>query len=66
MSNRPSPLERALELARSGDCANLLDLKDQLRAEGHPTYQIQGPALLKQLRELIKSSYRPLEPGLDF
>ena len=56
MTDRPTALERAFQLARSGDYANLSALKDQLRLEGHPTNQIEGATLMKQLRDLLKAS----------
>ena len=59
MPDRPSLVERAFELARSGDYASITALRDQLRAEGYNQNLLEGPTLLKQLRELIRSSYRP-------
>ena len=47
-------LERAFQLARSGKCSSLADLKKQLRIEGYSIAQITGPTLLKQLGVLIK------------
>ena len=49
---RPTALERAFELARSGDFATVSDVTKQLKAEGFATAQITGPSLSKQLREL--------------
>jgi hypothetical protein len=51
-SDRPTPLERAFELARSGECANLTELKKRLTAEGLSASQIEGPTLSRQLRAL--------------
>ena len=58
MPNRTTPLERAFELARSGDYANVTDLKRQLRLAGYAMALFDGPSLSKQLSELIKASYR--------
>jgi hypothetical protein len=63
---RLSELERAFELARSGDYATVDVLKNQLRHEGYHATQIQGPTLVKQLREIMKSAYRlPNDPPLS-
>lgn len=49
---RPTALERAFELAKTGDYATVSDVTKQLKAEGFATTQITGPSLSKQLREL--------------
>ncbi|HYD45216.1 MAG TPA: hypothetical protein VEA79_08130 [Phenylobacterium sp.] len=49
---RPTALERAFELAKSGDYATVSEVTRQLKAEGFATSQITGPSLGKQLREL--------------
>lgn len=51
------PLERAFQLARSGQCKTTGDIQLRLKAEGYTTDQVIGPALLKQLRAAI--TYRP-------
>ena len=56
MSNRPTALERAFELARSGECAGVSEVKARLRAEGFGPEQITGPALSRQLRELCTAA----------
>lgn len=53
---RPTALERAFELAKSGDCATVSDVTKQLKAEGFATSQITGPSLSKQLRELCNAA----------
>ena len=47
-------IERAFELARSGQYASLSDVRRQLRIEGHSQEQIQGTTLLRQIRGMIK------------
>jgi hypothetical protein len=54
MSPRQTSLERAFELARSGECANLAELRERLKAEGFASQQLEGPSLLRQLRELCR------------
>lgn len=56
MSNRPTALERAFELARSGECAGVSDVKERLRAEGFAAEQVTGPVLGRQLRELCTAA----------
>jgi len=55
---RPFALERAFELARSGECAKLEDIRERLKAEGYGVEQLSGPALLRQLRELCVASQK--------
>ena len=50
--DRLRPLERAFELARSGECMTVTDIKDRMKAEGLSTNDLVGPFLLRQLREL--------------
>jgi hypothetical protein len=54
-----SPLERAFELARSGECRTVDDIRKRLSREGYSTTQIYGPALLAQLRALIDAHGKP-------
>jgi len=58
MSTRPTPLERAFALARSGDCTGAHEIRKQLKAEGFPTDQLAGPTLLRQLRDLCLAATR--------
>ena len=53
---RPFALERAFELARSGECGGISDIKAALKAEGFSGTQISGPSLTRQLRELCAAS----------
>ncbi len=59
MDFRPTPLERAFALASSGTCSGLDDIRRQLRAEGFPLHSIEGPSLIRQLRELCVASFVP-------
>jgi phosphoribosylformimino-5-aminoimidazole carboxamide ribonucleotide (ProFAR) isomerase len=54
MDTHPTTLERAFQLARSGGCKTIEELKRALRTEGHSTTHIIGRSLTKQLRELMK------------
>jgi hypothetical protein len=51
-----SVIERAFQLARTGQYVTVEDVKKKLRAEGYSVATITGPTLLRQLRELIKAA----------
>lgn len=57
-ANPPSLLERAYQIARSGECAGLSDLRKQLRAEGHQQIEghLSGLALRRELAALIDAA----------
>lgn len=56
MNFRPTSLERAFELAKSGECKTVADIRKRLKDEGLSVAQIEGPRLTKQLRELCVES----------
>ncbi len=60
MSDRRTTLERAYELARSGECVSLTAVKARLKAEGYhdADRQLYGPALGKALRQLCETTGR--------
>jgi hypothetical protein len=49
-------LERAFQLAKSGNVATVSALKERLKAEGYSDATVKGKALTKQLRDLIRAS----------
>jgi hypothetical protein len=49
-------LERAFELARSGRCATIHEIKQNLKAEFYDPHIIEGRSLRAQLRALIAAS----------
>jgi hypothetical protein len=61
MSNnfRPTTLERAYELARSGECRTVGDIKARLQSEGHERVQdrLYGGSLTSALRKLCVAHY---------
>jgi hypothetical protein len=63
--NRPSTIERAFELARSGEFEATRQITDRLRAEGYwdATAQLDGPALRAQLKKLCKEARRDAAQG---
>ena len=51
-----SALERAFQLARSGQVTNVKDIKAQLKREGYDLGQITGSVLIRQLQRIIKAA----------
>jgi hypothetical protein len=64
MTYRPSALERAFELARSGRVASIETIKLILKREGYDGAQLAGPHLIRQLRLLIYSTRAAREHAL--
>ena len=62
MDNKRTELERAFDLAKSGACASIDDLRRCLKLEGYSLHQVTGPSLNKQLRALILEAQRPATP----
>lgn len=56
ISGRPGAIQRAFELARSGECSSIRDLRDRLTAEGFSASQLEGPTLIRQLREVLRGA----------
>jgi len=59
MTFRPTTLERAYELAKSGSCRTVGDIKVKLQAEGHERVQdrLYGGSLTSALRKLCTAHY---------
>jgi hypothetical protein len=56
METRKTALQRAFELAQTGKCLNVLEIIKPLKAERYDADQVEGPALKKQLFQLIEKS----------
>jgi hypothetical protein len=56
LNSRPTTLERAFELARSGGYVSIQEIKNALAAEGYQAHQIVGRSLREQLKELMRAS----------
>ncbi len=56
----PGIVERAYQIARTGQAANVDDIKATLKREGYfnVSGQLAGPVLLKALRDLCIASRR--------
>jgi hypothetical protein len=63
MRTNLTALERAFDLASSGKCLSVMDIALSLRAEGYSATQLEGPALKKQLVELIAKSTKFMPKG---
>ena len=57
MDSGISAIERAFQLARSGRVKDIDEVRRVLRDEGYDARQLQGPSLLKQLRDAIKIAW---------
>lgn len=53
MDQNKTALERAFELAASGACRTVADIRHRVKLEGYPQQQIEGRALSKQLASII-------------
>ena len=57
MTIRPNAVERAYQLAQSGDCANIADIKSRMKSEGYSIRHLSAaPLLSRTLRKLCASS----------
>ena len=62
MNSRPTALERAFQLARSGGPKSIDDIKRELAKEHYSSGQITGKTLRKQLLALIQEA-QALDPS---
>jgi hypothetical protein len=56
MDQNVTALERALQLATSGSCSSVQDVKRRLSAEGYSHAQIDGRTIKQQLLTLIRGA----------
>ena len=59
--NKPlSTLERAFELARSGECASTSEIRQRLKQERYDSVEanLKGPSITRQLRLLCEEARR--------
>ncbi len=54
MDHRTTAIERAFQLAQSGQAASVSEIILSLKREGYSIDQIQGPSLRRQLADLIR------------
>ncbi|MEP7239963.1 MAG: hypothetical protein ABI697_03660 [Devosia sp.] len=66
MNSNETALERAFSLAKSGRFKSVSEIRARLSKEGYQANQIDGPALGRQLRALMRTSSDPdTGKGLD-
>lgn len=68
MTFRPTTIERAYQLAESGTCRTVGDVKQKLNAEGFERVQesLYGSSVTSALRKLCQASYTgPTDEGAD-
>jgi hypothetical protein len=65
MTTPPSTLERAFELARSGECASTAEIRLRLKRERCDSVDahLQGPSINRQLRLLCEAARKAREPA---
>ena len=56
MNHRLTALERAFDLARSGQFSDLKEIRRAIEREGYYGNQIEGPALKRQLTGLMNAA----------
>ena len=58
LPNRPSTVERAFELARSGRCANVPEIVAALKGERHESVDahLAGPSIRRDLRRIWEAA----------
>jgi hypothetical protein len=56
MDYNVTALERAFQLAKSGECASVGELRKRLKEEGYSVQKIVGRSLSRQLEALIKAA----------
>ncbi|HVZ05434.1 hypothetical protein [Hyphomicrobium sp.] len=61
MDQNTSALERAFQLAKSGRCATVQEVKRDMKKEGYSINQVTGRALQKQLNALIAEARRNID-----
>lgn len=56
MKHDVTAIERAFQMAKSGEFASVADIRKQLKLEGYTVEHITGRALSKQLAGLIRAA----------
>jgi hypothetical protein len=57
MDPRATELERAFQLAKSGECRSVDEIRKKLNQEGYYGTQVTGRSLLRQLQALISAEF---------
>jgi hypothetical protein len=56
MDYRATELERAFQLAKSGNCVSIADIRDRLKKEGYSLDRVTGKFLITQLKALLQTA----------
>jgi hypothetical protein len=56
LERNTTTVERAFQVANSGHCATVQDIRRYLKIEGYSDMQVTGPSLLKQLKAILKAA----------
>lgn len=56
MRRDKTALERAFDLAKSGQCATIDQIRQKLKTESYDQDVVQGPSLLAQLRAIMAAT----------
>ena len=56
MNGPPTALERAFELARSGECRTVTDVRARLKREGYSPHVLVGRTLTGQIARLCRAA----------
>jgi hypothetical protein len=56
-----NPIERAFELARSGECQDMRELEQKLKREGFTNVlsHLSGPSIRRQINDLMAKAPQP-------
>lgn len=57
MEPNVSTLERAFQLAKTGQYPNIWQIKIRLKSEGYDQDQVEGRSLQRQLRAIIRMAF---------
>lgn len=58
MKFQPTTLERAFELAKTGEYQGVGDISKQLKSEGYSLSQLEGDSLRRQLRSICEEAQK--------
>jgi len=65
MDSRITELERAFQLAKSGECRSVDEIRKKLSSEGYYATQVTGKGLLRQLQGIIAAELEARNAALN-
>ena len=63
MDHKLTAIQRAFQIAMSGEVDSMRDIRRALKREGYQDAHIEGLSLDRQLRELMRAAKVPRLPG---